>query len=95
MECDFPCANRPEPRRHTFADPQPRAMTAPGTGEDMTTLMDIKRLAAHLNVTESFIRRLIHERRIPFHKIGKFIRFHPADVDAWIQKQRVDQLGPG
>jgi len=53
-------------------------------------LMDIGDLAASLKVKESYIRRLIHERRIPFHKIGKFIRFNPDEIDTWVQNQHVD-----
>ena len=36
-----------------------------------------------------FVRRLVAERRIPFVKIGKFVRFDPAEVSAWIDGQRV------
>lgn len=56
-----------------------------------TPLLDIAALAERLGVTERFVRRLVEERRIPFLKIGKFIRFDPADVAAWIDEQRVDQ----
>ncbi len=55
-------------------------------------LLDIAALAGRLGVTERFVRRLVAERRIPFLKIGKFIRFEPANVAAWIGQQRVDQL---
>jgi excisionase family DNA binding protein len=58
---------------------------------EVTTLIDIGALALHLDVTERFIRRLVEERRIPFCKIGKFVRFHPDDVNAWIAANRVDQ----
>ena len=54
-------------------------------------LLDIAALAQRLGVTERFVRRLVDERRIPFLKIGKFIRFDPADIAAWIDQQRVEQ----
>ena len=54
-------------------------------------LLDIAALAERLGVTERFVRRLVDERRIPFLKIGKFIRFDPADIGAWIDEQRVEQ----
>lgn len=60
-------------------------------GAAPTALMDIAALAERLGVTERFVRRLVDERRIPFLKIGKFIRFDPADVTQWITEQRVDQ----
>ncbi len=36
-----------------------------------------------------FVRRLIAERRIPFCKIGKFVRFDPYEIEEWIESQRV------
>jgi len=60
----------------------------------MTTrqLLRIPDLAEQLGVTERFIRRLVFERRIPYLKIGKFIRFDPEAVDDWIGDQRVPSL---
>jgi len=34
-------------------------------------------------------RRLVAERRIPFLKIGKFVRFDPDEVATWLDQQRV------
>ncbi len=53
-------------------------------------LLDIAGAAEVLNVTPRFIRRLIAERRVPFLKIGKFIRFNPDELTDWINDQRVD-----
>ena len=39
--------------------------------------------AEWLAVTERMIRRLVQERRIPFVRVGKFIRFRPEDVERW------------
>jgi excisionase family DNA binding protein len=47
-------------------------------------------MAERLGVTERFIRRLVEERRIPFHKIGKLVRFDPLEVDRWIDTCRVE-----
>lgn len=58
---------------------------------DTRTLLDIDELADRLGVTERFVRRLVEERRIPFLKIGKFVRFDPDDVERWINNQRVRQ----
>ena len=66
-------------------------MTATESEVGLVPLLDIDGLAANLGVKTSFIRRLIHERRIPFLKIGKFIRFHPQDIEKWIRDQRVEQ----
>lgn len=58
----------------------------------MDQLLDIAQAAERLNVSPRFVRRLIAERRIDYLKIGKFIRFHPAELDAWIERQRIQHL---
>ena len=49
-----------------------------------TPLMTCEQLAEHLGVTVRFVRRLVDERRVPFMKIGRFIRFDPNEIDTWI-----------
>ena len=56
------------------------------------TLWDVAGLAQRLGVTERFVRRLVAERRVPFLKIGKFIRFDPRAVDAWLEAAKVSQV---
>ena len=60
-----------------------RTTAAPG-------LLDVLHLAARLGVTERFIRRLVHERRIPFYKVVHLVRFDAADVDKWLAQGRVE-----
>ena len=38
------------------------------------------------------IRRLVHERRIPFIKWGHLIRFDPVEVQAWLDECRYEPL---
>ena len=47
-------------------------------------LIDIVLLSEVLGVSERHVRRLVAERRIPFVKVGHYVRFDPADVIAWI-----------
>ena len=62
----------------------------------MTTgqLLDIAGLADRLGVGERFVRRLVSERRIPFLKIGRHVRFEVDEVEAWIQESRVEPSQP-
>lgn len=53
------------------------------------SLLSIEQLADWLGVTDRFIRRLVAERRVPFLKIGRFIRFDPAEIEHWLDSQRV------
>ncbi len=55
-------------------------------------LLDVSQVALRLCVTTRFVRRLVDERRIPFCKIGKFVRFDPDDIEAWIAERRVDSV---
>jgi len=48
-------------------------------------LLDIHDVAARLNITVRHVRRLVTERRIPYLKLGNLLRFHPAEIDAWVQ----------
>jgi excisionase family DNA binding protein len=52
-------------------------------------LIDIEALAVWLGVEVVFVRRLVAERRIPFLKIGKYVRFDPDEVRKWIDERRV------
>ena len=52
-------------------------------------LLTIDELADHLGVSVRHVRRLIAERRVPHLRVGRFIRFDPADVTAWLNDTRV------
>ena len=52
-------------------------------------LLTMDELAERLNVTRRHVRRLVAERRVPFLKIGKFVRFDAAEVSAWLDSHRV------
>jgi excisionase family DNA binding protein len=41
-------------------------------------------------VNDRFVRRLIHERRIPVHHIGKYERILRSDLDKFIEAGRVE-----
>jgi excisionase family DNA binding protein len=56
----------------------------------LPTLIDIATAAEHLGVTVRHVRRLVAEKRIPYIKVGHFVRFDPAEVAAWIDRQWVD-----
>jgi excisionase family DNA binding protein len=56
-------------------------------------LLDIGGLAARLGATSRFVRRLVEERRVPYLKIGRLVRFDPAAVDSWIGSTKVDPHG--
>ena len=56
----------------------------------MKALWDIDQVAERLNTSVRHVRRLVYERRIPYLKIGHFVRFDPDAIDVWIVDRQVD-----
>ena len=54
--------------------------------------LTLAQAAAYLNVSERFVRRLVAERRIAFHKVGHFLRFRADDLDAFLEAGRVEPV---
>jgi excisionase family DNA binding protein len=55
---------------------------------DARTLLDIDAAAARLGVTPRYIRHAIAQRTIPHIKVGRLVRFDPADLDAYVTANR-------
>lgn len=58
----------------------------------MGTYLTVDQAAEHLNTSVRFIRRLIAERRIAFHKIGAHVRLAVTDLDTFAQNGRVEPI---
>ena len=56
-------------------------------------LLTIGEVALRLNVQVRHVRRLVHERRIPYLKWGHLLRFDEADVEQWLAEQRRPAAG--
>jgi excisionase family DNA binding protein len=52
----------------------------------------IPEAAKHYRVHERYIRRLVAERRIPFHRFGKFILLDLNELDEIIAASRQDAV---
>ena len=55
-----------------------------------SALLSISEAATRLGVTERYIRRLVYERRVPFYKVGRLVRFRESDLDEWLEAGRVE-----
>ncbi|MGO8938998.1 MAG: excisionase family DNA-binding protein [Mycobacterium sp.] len=51
--------------------------------------MTFEQGAEYLNTSVRFVRRLISERRIAFHKFGAHVRLSIEDLDSYAQAGRV------
>jgi excisionase family DNA binding protein len=54
-------------------------------------LMNIDQLAQRLGITVRHVRRLVAERRVPYLKVGKLVRFDSAEIAAWLDSWRQPQ----
>lgn len=50
----------------------------------LSELLTINELIALLKVKESFIRALIYQRRIPYIKVGRLVRFKGNVIERWL-----------
>lgn len=55
-------------------------------------LIDMYAAAERLGVTRRHVRGLVDQRRIPFVKVGRFVRFNPRALDLWIEENTVEQM---
>jgi excisionase family DNA binding protein len=57
--------------------------------------LNVQQAAEYLNTSVRFIRRLVAERRIAFHKAGTHVRLAVTDLDAFMQAGRVEPITRG
>ena len=55
---------------------------------DSTRLLTIEQAAERLGTSVRFIRRLRHERRLTFIKLGRHLRVDRADLETYIRSCR-------
>lgn len=55
---------------------------------DRPPLIDLPAVAERLGVNQRYVRRLVADRRIPVIKLGRLLRFDPADVEALIGRAK-------
>jgi excisionase family DNA binding protein len=56
----------------------------------MSRLKTIPEAASYTGLSERFLRTLVFERRITFHKLGRRVYFAPEDLDAFVEAGRVE-----
>jgi len=55
---------------------------------ELNQLINISEGATLLCMSEATLRQWIHQRRIPFVKLGKAVRFDPSDLQKFIEENR-------
>lgn len=59
---------------------------------DTTNWLGVEAAAAYLGASEGFVRKLVLEHRLRHYKVGKLLRFDPADLDEFVRNGRVDPV---
>jgi excisionase family DNA binding protein len=57
-------------------------------------LLDMNGVATWLGTSHRHVRRMVAERRIPYVKVGHYIRFDQVEVARWIDEKRVSPADP-
>jgi excisionase family DNA binding protein len=55
-------------------------------------LLSLEDVAKRLDVPPRFVRRLVAERRITYHKVGRYVRFHERDIADYLAAHRVEAM---
>lgn len=51
-------------------------------------LWDIKKISEHLLIPVKTIRDWVYKKSIPFHKVGRQVRFCPSEIERWILERK-------
>ena len=54
--------------------------------------LSVAETTEYLGTSERFVRRLIAERRIAFHHVGRHVRVALSDLDLWLASGRVEAI---
>jgi excisionase family DNA binding protein len=55
-------------------------------------MLTVEEAAACMKMSVRYVRRLVADRRIPFHKVGRSVRLKAADVAAHLDAGRVEPI---
>ena len=57
--------------------------------------MDVKELAAYLKISVDGVYAMVHERKIPYFKVGRRLRFDLAEINSWLEQSKHEPLQKG
>lgn len=58
------------------------------TTEQKNEIFTIEEAADYLQIPKNTLYQFTHRRKIPFHKIGRSLRFKKSDLNDWIDDNR-------
>jgi len=58
----------------------------------LDNLLTVEEAAERLKMSARHVRRLVQERRIAFHRLGRSVRIAPDDIAAYVAASRVEAV---
>ena len=55
-------------------------------------LLGIEETAEHLGITPNTLYAWVSQKRIPYVKIGRLLKFDPRDIETWIEGRKVKAI---
>lgn len=52
-------------------------------------MLNVHEMSKELNLSESGLYQMISQRRIPFLKIGRSVRFDSEEIRKWLEEKKV------
>lgn len=54
----------------------------------MENLLTVDELSEKLKVSKVWLYKLVREKRIPFYRVEKCVRFSPLEIQKWLEERR-------
>jgi excisionase family DNA binding protein len=67
-----------------------------GKGKQMVSqkLLNVKEVSLYTGLAADTIYKMVSQRRIPFTKVGKLVKFDHATLDGWLKQHTVMPMPP-
>lgn len=59
--------------------------------EERKDICGIKEIATYLNISESGVRKLVREKRIPYFKVLSCIKFDLQSINSWLEESQKNE----
>ena len=57
-------------------------------------LLTVKEVSAYTGLAPDTIYKMVSQRRIPFTKVGRLVKFEQSALDAWLKQHTVMPMTP-
>lgn len=53
-------------------------------------LVGIEELSQYLGIKQNTLRSWVWQKRIPYHKLGRLVKFDLVEIDKWLLERKVE-----